>query len=105
MREWLKLQNEQIIFIYFFYLKMNDDILRHTDALTVKYMAYYMKELLRMSRGWDVCKITIDGVEYTATEFRKYYKKLRHEPDKRATLYLSDKGFEYIINSKDFYLV
>lgn len=33
MREWLKLQNEQIIFIYFFYLKMND------DALTVKYMA------------------------------------------------------------------
>ena len=52
-----------------------------------------------------MCKITIDGVEYTATEFRKYYKKLRHEPDKRATLYLSDKGFEYIINSKDFYLV
>ena len=75
------------------------------DALTVKYMAYYMKELLRMSRGWDVCKITIDGTEYTATEFRKYYKKLRHEPDKRATLYLSDKGFEYVINSKDFYLV
>ena len=75
------------------------------DALTVKYMAYYMKELLRMSRGWDVCKITIDGVEYTATEFRKYYKKLRHEPDKRATLYLRDKGFEYVINSKDFYLV
>ena len=99
MREWLKLQNEQIIFIYFFYLKMND------DALTVKYMAYYMKELLRMSRGWDVCKITIDGVDYTATEFRKYYKKLRHEPDKHATLYLSDKGFEYVINSKDFYLV
>ena len=78
---------------------MNDDV------LTVKYMAYYMKELLRMSRGWDVCKITIDGVEYTATEFRKYYKTLRHEPDKRATLYLSDKGLEYIINSKDFYLV
>ena len=99
MRDWLKLQNEQIIFIYFFYLKMND------DALTVKYMAYYMKELLRMSRGWDVCKITIDGVDYTATEFRKYYKKLRHEPDKRATLYLSDNGFEYFINSKDFYLV
>lgn len=99
MREWIKLQNDQIIFIYFFYLKMSDNV------LTVKYMAYYMKELLRMSRGWDVCKITIDGVEYTATEFRKYYKKLRHEPDKRATLYLSDKGFEYIINSKDFYLV
>lgn len=105
MRDLLKLQNDQIIFIYFFYLKMNDDAMCHTDALTVKYMAYYMKELLRMSRGWDVCKITIDGVEYTATEFRKYYKKLRHEPDKRATLYLCDKGFEYFINSKDFYLV
>ena len=58
-----------------------------------------------MSRGWDVCKIIIDGVQYTAKEYRKYYKKLRSLPDKCATLYLNDKGLEYIIGSKDFYLI
>lgn len=68
-------------------------------------MALYMRELLRMARGWDMCKVIIGDVEYTIKEFRKYYKKLRTLPDKCAILYLKDKNLEYIIGSKDCYLV
>lgn len=75
------------------------------DTLTVKYIALYMRELLRMARGWDICKVIIGDAEYTIKEFRKYYKKLRTLPDKCAILYLRDKNLEYIIGSKDCYLV
>lgn len=75
------------------------------DTLTVKFMALYMRELLRMDRGWDLCKVIIGDEEYTIKEFRKYYKKLRILPDKCAILYLKDKNLEYIIGSKDCYIV
>ena len=64
-----------------------------------------MRELLRMAHGWDMCKVIIGDTEYTVKEFRKYYKKLRTLPDKCAILYLRDKNLEYIIGSKDCYLV
>ena len=68
-------------------------------------MALYMRELLRMARAWDMCKIIIDNAEYTVKELRKYYQKLRVLPDKCAILYLRDKNLEYIIGSKDCYIV